>query len=135
MSISAAILAARSGLQVTSQKAEIVATNVANASTVGFKNSSTVFADAYASSLTGAVSKVQIGIGSAVQAVRQAFTQGNITTTSNPLDMAINGNGFFEVELQSGGYALTRNGQFNIDKQGYIITSLGDRLMGYQDER
>lgn len=101
---------------------------------MGFKNSSTVFADAYASSLTGAVSKVQIGIGSAVQAVRQAlFTQGNITTTSNPLDMAINGNGFFEVELQSGGYALTRNGQFNIDKQGYIITSLGDRLKGYQE--
>jgi flagellar hook protein FlgE len=48
--------------------------------------------------------------------------------------MAINGNGFFEVELQSGGFALTRNGQFNIDKQGYIVTPLGDRLMGYQVE-
>ena len=122
-----------SGLNSSSKALDVISNNVANASTVGFKNSSTVFADAYASSLTGAVSKVQIGIGSAVQAVRQAFTQGNITTTSNPLDMAINGNGFFEVELQSGGYALTRNGQFNIDKQGYIITSLGDRLMGYQE--
>lgn len=121
-----------SGLNSSSKALDVISNNVANASTVGFKNSGTVFADAYASSLTGAVSKVQIGIGSAVQAVRQAFTQGNITTTSNPLDMAINGNGFFEVELQNGGYALTRNGQFNIDKQGYIITALGDRLMGYQ---
>ena len=121
-----------SGLNSSSKALDVISNNVANASTVGFKNSGTVFADAYASSLTGAVSKVQIGIGSAVQAVRQAFTQGNITTTSNPLDMAINGNGFFEVELQSGGYALTRNGQFNIDKQGYIVTPLGDRLMGYQ---
>ena len=88
-----------SGLNSSSKALDVISNNVANASTVGFKNSSTVFADAYASSLTGAVSKVQIGIGSAVQAVRQAFTQGNITTTSNPLDMAINGNGFFEVEL------------------------------------
>ncbi|MDY0048634.1 MAG: flagellar hook protein FlgE [Thauera propionica] len=123
-----------SGLNSSSKALDVISNNVANASTVGFKNSGTVFADAYASSLTGAVSKVQIGIGSAVQAVRQAFTQGNITTTSNPLDMAINGNGFFEVELQSGGFALTRNGQFNIDKQGYIVTPLGDRLMGYQVE-
>lgn len=121
-----------SGLNSSSKALDVISNNVANASTVGFKNSGTVFADAYASSLTGAVSKVQIGIGSAVQAVRQTFNQGNITTTSNPLDMAINGNGFFEVELQNGGYALTRNGQFNIDKQGYIITALGDRLMGYQ---
>jgi flagellar hook protein FlgE len=123
-----------SGLNSSSKALDVISNNVANASTVGFKNSGTVFADAYASSLTGAVSKVQIGIGSAVQAVRQSFTQGNITTTSNPLDMAINGNGFFEVELQSGGFALTRNGQFNIDKQGYIVTPLGDRLMGYQVE-
>lgn len=122
-----------SGLNSSSKALDVISNNVANASTVGFKNSGTVFADAYASSLTGAVSKVQIGIGSAVQAVRQSFTQGNITTTSNPLDMAINGNGFFEVELQSGGFALTRNGQFNIDKQGYIVTPLGDRLMGYQE--
>lgn len=121
-----------SGLNSSSKALDVISNNVANASTVGFKNSGTVFADAYASSLTGAVSKIQIGIGSAVQAVRQAFTQGNITTTSNPLDMAINGNGFFEIELQNGGYALTRNGQFDINKQGYIVTALGDRLMGYQ---
>ncbi|MCV2216767.1 flagellar hook protein FlgE [Thauera sp. Sel9] len=121
-----------SGLSSSSKALDVISNNVANASTVGFKNSGTVFADAYASSLTGAVSKIQIGIGSAVQAVRQAFTQGNVTTTSNPLDMAINGNGFFEIELQNGGYALTRNGQFDINKQGYIITALGDRLMGYQ---
>ncbi|MFV8823520.1 flagellar hook protein FlgE [Thauera sp. WH-2] len=121
-----------SGLNSSSKALDVISNNVANASTVGFKNSGTVFADAYASSLTGAVSKVQIGIGSGVQAVRQTFNQGNITTTNNPLDMAANGNGFFEVELQNGGYALTRNGQFNIDKNGYIVTALGDRLMGYQ---
>lgn len=121
-----------SGLNSSSKALDVISNNIANSSTVGFKNSSTVFADAYASSLTGAVSKIQIGIGSQVQAVRQAFIQGNLTTTSNPLDMAINGNGFFEVELQNGSYALTRNGQFDVNKDGYIVTAMGDRLMGYQ---
>ena len=60
-----------SGLNSSSKALDVISNNVANASTVGFKNSGTVFADAYASSLTGAVSKVQIGIGSAVQAVRR----------------------------------------------------------------
>lgn len=122
-----------SGLNSSSKALDVISNNVANASTVGFKNSGTVFADAYASSLTGAVSKVQIGIGSQVQAVRQAFVQGNLTTTSNPLDMAINGNGFFEIEMPDGSFALSRNGQFDINKEGYIVNTLGDRVMGYQN--
>ncbi len=122
-----------SGLASSSKAIDVVSNNIANASTVGFKGASAQFADVFASSLTGSVSTIQIGIGSSINAVRQAFTQGNLTTTNNPLDMAINGNGFFRVALRDGTFALTRNGQFNIDNDGYIINANGDRLMGYQE--
>ncbi|HRP74262.1 MAG TPA: flagellar hook protein FlgE [Rhodocyclaceae bacterium] len=122
-----------SGLNSSSKAIDVVSNNIANANTVGFKASTAQFADVYASSLTGTVGSIQIGIGSSVNAVRQAFSQGNLTSTNSPLDMAINGNGFFEVALRDGTFALTRNGQFDIDADGYIVTALGDRLMGYQE--
>lgn len=121
-----------SGLASSSKALDVISNNVANASTAGFKQSSVVFADVYASALTGAVSTIQIGIGSTVNAVRQAFTQGNITTTNNPLDMALNGNGFFVIARNDGTTAYSRNGQFDVDNQGYIITPLNERLVGYQ---
>ena len=122
-----------SGLASSSKAIDVVSNNIANASTVGFKGATAQFADVFASSLTGAVGTIQIGIGSTVNAVRQAFTQGNLTTTNNPLDMAINGNGFFRVQLRDGTTALTRNGQFNIDNEGYVVNATGERLMGYQE--
>jgi len=121
-----------SGLASSSKALDVISNNVANASTAGFKQSSVVFADVYASALTGAVSTIQIGIGSTVNAVRQAFTQGNITTTNNPLDMALNGNGFFVIARNDGTTAYSRNGQFDVDNEGYIITPLNERLVGYQ---
>lgn len=121
-----------SGLASSSKALDVISNNVANTSTAGFKQSSVVFADVYASALTGAVSTVQIGIGSTVNAVRQAFTQGNITTTNNPLDMALNGNGFFVIARNDGTTAYSRNGQFDVDNQGFIITPLNERLVGYQ---
>jgi flagellar hook protein FlgE len=121
-----------SGLASSSKAIDVVSNNVANASTVGFKSATAQFADVYASALTGAVSTIQVGIGTTVNAVKQAFNQGNLTSTNNPLDMAINGNGFFRIERNDGTFAYTRNGQFDIDKEGYIVNALGERLTGYQ---
>ncbi|ATE59408.1 flagellar hook protein FlgE [Thauera sinica] len=121
-----------SGLNVSSRALDIISNNVANTNTAGFKTGSAVFADVYAASLSGTVSDKQVGAGSSMTAVRQTFAQGNLTTTNNPLDLAINGNGFFMISRESGPNAYTRNGQFDLDKNGYIITSTGDRLIGYQ---
>jgi flagellar hook protein FlgE len=121
-----------SGLNVSSKALDIISNNVANTNTVGFKSGGAVFGDVYAASLTGSVSGKQVGAGSTLGAVRQTFTQGNLTTTNNPLDLAINGNGFFIVGRTDGPNVYTRNGQFELDKSGYIITPTGERLMGFQ---
>ena len=121
-----------SGLGVSSRALDVISSNVANASTVGFKTSSTVFSDTFAAAMGGGVSSLQVGMGGNTLAVRQSFTQGATTATNNPLDMAIAGNGFFQIERNNGSVAFSRNGQFDLDKDGYIVTSLGERLMGYQ---
>lgn len=121
-----------SGLNTSSKALDVVSNNIANASTVGFKNAQAQFADVYASALNGGGSS-QVGIGASLMAVQQTFTQGNISVTNNPLDIAINGNGFFRLQMsptdQTGYY--TRNGQFHLDKNGYIVNSNGGYLTGY----
>jgi flagellar hook protein FlgE len=121
-----------SGLNVYSKGLDVVSNNNANASTVGFKASQAHFADVYAGAMNGS-SATQIGIGASLMAVQQQFTQGNITITNNSLDMAINGNGFFRFQKsptdQTGYYS--RNGQFHLDKNGYIVNSNGCFLTGY----
>ena len=121
-----------SGLNVSSKALDIISNNVANTNTVGFKAGNAVFADVYAASLTGSVSGKQVGAGSTLGAVRQGFTQGNLTTTNNPLDLAINGDGFFIVGRTDGPNVYTRNGQFELDRSGYVITPTGEKLMGFQ---
>jgi len=121
-----------SGLNVSSKALDIISNNVANTNTVGFKAGSAIFADVYAASLTGSVSGKQVGAGSALGSVRQGFTQGNLTTTNNPLDLAVNGDGFFIVSRSDGPPVYSRNGQFELDRNGYIISPNGDKLMGFQ---
>ena len=118
-----------SGLDAASSALDVIGNNVANSSTVGFKGATAHFADLYAASL-GLVGASQIGIGVTVSAIQQQFTQGNLTTTNNPLDLAINGGGFFRMS-QGGAIGYTRNGQFHIDNQGYIINDQTLRLTGY----
>ena len=118
-----------SGLNASSRALDVVGNNVANSSTVGFKSSSGHFADVYAASLNGG-GATQVGIGTMLASVFQQFTQGNITSTSNSLDIAINGGGFFNV-TRDNAIAYTRNGQFHPDNQGYLINDQGYRLMGY----
>jgi flagellar hook protein FlgE len=118
-----------SGLNAAARNLDVSGNNIANASTVGFKTSNAQFADVYASSVTG-VGGLQVGVGTKVGAVAQSFTQGNITVTNNPLDLAISGEGFFQVN-QGGVVSYTRNGQFNLDKDGYIVNADKQRLTGY----
>lgn len=118
-----------SGLNGAAKSLDVIGNNIANASTVGFKGSTTQFADVYARSLNGAGGN-QAGIGVAVAGIAQQFTQGNIETSANPLDIAINGSGFFRTET-SGLVQYTRNGQFSLDKGGYLVTPQGANLTGY----
>lgn len=118
-----------SGLNAASKQLDTIGNNVANSSTVGYKSGQTIFADVYASSLTGSGAS-QVGIGVKVAAVAQQFTQGNITSSNNPLDIAINGGGFFRMS-DGGTITYARNGQFTLDKDGYIVNASGSRLTGY----
>ncbi len=118
-----------SGLNASSKALDVTGNNVANSGTVGFKTASAHFSDVYAASLSGGGAS-QVGIGSSMSAVVQQFTQGNITTTNNPLDISINGGGFFRMS-QSGAITYSRNGQFHLDNAGYIINDKTQRLTGY----
>ena len=118
-----------SGLKTSSKALEVTSNNIANASTVGFKGAATHFADVYAASLSGGGAS-QVGIGVSPSAIVQQYTQGNITTTSNSLDIAINGNGFFRMS-QDGAVTYSRNGQFHIDANGFLVNDTKDNVTGY----
>lgn len=119
-----------SGLSAASSSLSAIGNNVANASTVGFKQSTAQFANMFAASLAGA-SSVSVGTGVAISNVAQQFTQGNITTTTNPLDTAISGPGFFQLTNTAGATVYSRNGQFHMDKNGFMVNAQGDKVNGY----
>ncbi len=119
-----------SGLNASSRNLDVIGHNIANANTVGMKTSRAEFGELYASSIN-ASGGINSGIGVTVATVSQMFTQGNITVTGNDMDVAINGNGFFEVTKPDGSMAYSRAGMFKLDNQGNIITNSGASLMGY----
>lgn len=119
-----------SGLNAASKNLDVIGNNIANSGTYGAKGSRAEFSDVYAAALNGAGSN-QIGIGTSLQSVAQQFTQGNITTTDNPMDLAINGGGFFQVSDGVNPTRYTRNGQFKVSKDGFIVNNDGLKLMGY----
>jgi flagellar hook protein FlgE len=119
-----------SGLSASSKQLDVIGNNVANANTVGFKGSVAEFGDVFATALSGAGSSTQTGIGAQLLAVAQQFSKGNITSTNSSLDVAINGAGFFMLNNQQG-TSYSRNGQFELDKNGFIVNSAGDKLQGY----
>ncbi|AYZ66570.1 flagellar hook protein FlgE [Burkholderia multivorans] len=118
-----------SGLSGASNALDVIGNNIANANTVGFKSSTAQFADMYANSVATSVN-TQIGIGTRIASVQQSFGQGTINTTSNALDVAINGNGFFQMS-NNGVVTYSRDGTFQRDKNGFIVDSQGRNLMGY----
>ncbi|MBL8328431.1 MAG: flagellar hook protein FlgE [Rubrivivax sp.] len=119
-----------SGLNATNKHLEIIGNNIANSNTFGAKISRAEFADMYAAALNGSGSN-NIGIGVNLQSVSQQFTQGNITTTENPMDLAINGSGFFQLTDGRNPVTYSRNGQFKINRDGFIVNNTGDKLVGY----
>jgi flagellar hook protein FlgE len=118
-----------SGLSAASKNLDVIGNNVANVNTIGFKESQAHFSDVYASAGGGIGDNIP-GIGTRVTAVAQSFAQGSLTATSNPLDLAINGQGFFQVS-QGGVTNFSRNGQFHLDKNGFVVNDNGGQLMGY----
>jgi flagellar hook protein FlgE len=118
-----------SGLNAAAKNLDVIGNNIANSSTVGFKGSSAQFADVFANTSAGS-STTAVGIGTSVGKIAQAFTQGNVEVTSNPLDVAISGNGFFRMS-NGGAVSYTRNGQFALDKNGYIVNATGMNLTGF----
>jgi flagellar hook protein FlgE len=120
---------ALSGLTAASTDLDVVSNNIANADTVGFKSSRTEFADVYAA---GAVNLNQssVGEGARVDSTAQQFTQGDITTTSANLDLAISGDGFFTLKDASG-TVYSRNGEFSPDKNGNVVNATGQALQVY----
>ncbi len=117
-----------SGLNAAARNLDVIGHNVSNANTVGTKTTRVEFADTYASA---GASSTFTGLGVAVQDVNQQFSQGDLTSTNNPLDMAVNGSGFFRIEAPTGEISYTRNGQFKLDREGYVVTSQGARLTGF----
>src|ERR1700754_2785404 len=111
---------ALSGLAAASNDLDAVGNNIANAQTVGFKQSTAVFADLYANSIATAVNN-QIGIGTRLAGVQQDFSQGQVTTTDVATNMAINGNGFFQMQNPNGSVTYSRNGQFTKNTKGFFV--------------
>ncbi|MBF0264030.1 MAG: flagellar hook protein FlgE [Gammaproteobacteria bacterium] len=121
-----------SGVNAAQVDLKTTGNNIANTSTIGFKASRAEFADIYANSKYG-TTQVSTGYGVRTAAISQQFTQGGMTFTEKNLDVAINGEGFFNVERSNGETAYTRNGQFQIDKNGYIVTNSADKLLGFDE--
>jgi flagellar hook protein FlgE len=119
-----------SGLNMSAKGLDAIGNNIANSQTVGFKAATTQFNDVYAAAVGGASTRNQVGQGGGVMAVAQVFTQGNVTSTNNPLDLAINGNGFlrFQPSLTDQTAEYSRNGQLHLDADGYIVNAQ-DRIL------
>lgn len=124
-----------SGLNAASKNLDVIGNNIANANTVGMKQSRAEFAEVVAGIIGPEGGSTATGIGVTVATVSQQFTQGTLSITGNSLDVAINGSGFFAVTRTDGSVAYTRDGQFKLDKDGNIITNTGANLMGYPTDK
>ncbi|MBS0151690.1 MAG: flagellar hook protein FlgE [Nitrospira sp.] len=132
MGILSSLFTGVSGLNANGNALSVVGNNIANISTVGFKSSRSVFADLVSSSLGGAGGAIQTGLGVALNGVQGDFSQGSLSTTSNSLDLAIDGNGFYVLRDAAGAAYYSRAGQFHLDSQNRIVDPSGFFLQGYQ---
>lgn len=119
---------ALSGLSADTTALDVVGNNLANMNTQGFKSSDVTFEDA----MNQATASLQIGSGVATTNTNTNFTQGNIESTGQPLDLAIQGNGFFVVQDPSSNQTeYTRDGNFSLNAQGQLVTETGDLVQGW----
>ena len=125
-----AFTTALSGVNAAQSDLDVISNNIANSSTTGFKTGRAEFGDVYAQSLLGTTTPTP-GQGVKVTGITQQFSQGDMEFTDNALDVAINGDGFFQVK-NAGVVEYTRAGAFKIDKDGFVSTVSGARVQGYQ---
>ena len=142
MGLQSAMTTALTGLQAAETTIDVVGNNVANSNTVGFKESNVLFATQFLqtqsigsapSTSSGGTNPRQIGLGVNVAEIAPDFTQGTIQVSANPLDLAIQGDGFFIVQGPGGGSQqfYTRNGQFKTNAVNELVSVTGDRVLGY----
>jgi flagellar basal-body rod protein FlgG len=134
-----AIYTASTGMLAQQLQIDTTSNNIANVNTIGYRKNRAEFADLmyqvkeYAGTATSGTSQsptgIEVGLGVRPTAISKIFTQGNFQETSNNLDMAITGNGFFQIEMPDGNIAYTRNGAFKIDANGIVVNSDGYKLI------
>jgi len=133
--MNSALWAAKTGLDAQETQMSVVANNLANVNTTGYKESRGVFEDLYYQNVhqvggstsqdTLSPSGLNLGTGVQVVATEKLYTQGSLNQTGNSLDLAINGRGFFQVMMPDGTLAYTRDGSFQTNAQGQVVTSSG----------
>ncbi len=131
MGILSSLFAGVSGLNANGTALSVIGNNIANLSTVGFKGSKATFADLISSSISGGSGAIQTGIGVALTSVQGNFSQGSLATSTNVLDLAIDGNGFFIVQDSQGGTFYTRAGLFRLDQNNNVVDPTGFKLQGF----
>lgn len=133
--MNAALWAAKTGLDAQQTEMAVISNNLANVNTTGFKQDRAVFEDllyqnqtqagANTSQTTQSPSGMSIGTGVQVVATEKDYSQGSLTQTGNPLDVAIQGQGFFQIQMPDGTLAYTRDGTFQTNAQGQLVNSSG----------
>lgn len=140
MGLQSAMTTALTGLQAAETTIDVVGNNVANSNTIGFKESNVLFATQFLQTQSigsaptpgrGGTNPRQIGLGAKVAAITPDFTQGTIEISANPLDVAIQGNGFLIVRGTNGEQLYTRNGQLQTNAANEIVTVTGQRVLGW----
>ena len=140
MGLQSALSTALTGLTAAETTIDVVGNNLANSNTVGFKASTASFSTQFLQTMalgsgptttTGGTNPRQIGMGTTVSDITPNFNQGTLEISSNPTDMAIQGDGFFVVEGGSGEQLYTRNGIFKFNSQNELVTITGNRLLGF----
>jgi flagellar basal-body rod protein FlgG len=129
---------AKTGLEAQQTNMSVVSNNLANVNTTGFKRSTAVFQDLLYQNLrqaggqtsqdTQLPSGMMLGTGTRIVSTEKLYTQGDIIQSKNPLDVAVQGRGFFQVLLPDGTLAYTRDGSFQMDSQGQLVTSTGYQI-------
>ena len=133
MSLISSLFTGVSGLSSNSQAMSIIGDNLANVNTIGFKSSKAVFSDIFSTILTNGSVTSQLGRGSQLQGTIKQFTQGSFESSSNALDLAIDGSGFFVVSpTNTTGTFFTRAGQFRLNENGLVQAITGEILQGQQ---
>ena len=141
MGLSSVFNTAVTGLQASETTIDVAGNNVANSNTIGFKKSEALFTTQFLQTLslgsgptaggTGGTNPRQVGLGVQVGAIRTEFSQGTIAISSNPSDLALQGDGFFVVRAATGEQLYTRNGKFELNSSSELVTSNGERLLGF----